>query len=279
MAEATAPRRAGGRTRVQRDRLGPDRPVSTRSASSSRANRSPTDPNGYPNAVELLLEPPGADPQVEPAAADPVDGGGHLRQERGMAERSGQHQPAQPRSLGHGGEPGERRHRFERGDRRGLHAVPRERVEEVIRHPDRIEPQRLGASGDVRHRIERDGLGVREREPVVRQASPKRMRGGYDAVAAARRYGDGVVIDGRRRHAAPQHDRAVRSRTSIPRVAGEIQIEPPERDRIAPGVHRRIRRRAALAALGRRKTRNGSALASARTEPVDHHDRDVGRAR
>ena len=93
-----------------------------------------------------------------------------------MAERRAQHERADPHPVGDGGDPGEGRERFERRDRRGIAAVPRERIEEVVGDPDRVEPQVLGPRGPPRHGRE-GGLTGREREAVVREGSVRSASG------------------------------------------------------------------------------------------------------
>ena len=71
-----------------------------------------------------------------------------------MSERGAQDERPQPDAVGHRGDTRECRERFQRRDRRGIRTVPGERVEEMIRHPDRVEVQVLRPACPLAHGLE-----------------------------------------------------------------------------------------------------------------------------
>ena len=101
-----------------------------------------------PERVVLRVVPPGPEAEDQPSTAHLVGGRGHLGHERGVAEARAQDERADLDAFGRGGEGAH--------DGPGLElAVDRPArglVEEVVVHPDRIEPVRLGRPRERRDR-------------------------------------------------------------------------------------------------------------------------------
>ena len=116
-------------------------------ASSSMSSRVPAPGKSIPVRFGLPLVPAGAEPQLESAAGDVVDGRGHLGQQTGIAVGDAEHQAAEPGLPGIGGQGAEGRHGLEVIDRpargRGLvQVVPdRDPVHARVVEPPPQRPQ------------------------------------------------------------------------------------------------------------------------------------------
>src|SRR5919106_4194497 len=93
--------------------------------------------------MELRLVPARAEGQDQPAGADLVDGGGHLRQHGGGVERRARNERSEAHTLGDRGQPRQHRPRLPWAPL----GPPVVAVEEVVAEPDRVEPDLLGGSG------------------------------------------------------------------------------------------------------------------------------------
>ena len=100
------------------------------------------------------------EPELEPAVAEHVERGRHLRQHRGVAERVARHQVTES-------DPARARRQAGR-ERPALERVPfgRGRGGEVVHQPHRVEPGRLGGQRPLEDRVERHAqLGQEQPEP------------------------------------------------------------------------------------------------------------------
>jgi len=106
-------------------------------------------PRVEPEPVQLLLDRPPPEPQLEAAAAHDVDRRGHLGQHRRVAERVAGDEVTDP-------DPG--RARRDRGGERptlvGV-SVDRARRGEVVHEPHRVEPGPLGGEDPLQDHVER----------------------------------------------------------------------------------------------------------------------------
>ena len=113
------------------------------SCSSYRSNRSPSDGNGMPYAVCSASNQPGADAELDPAAAHLVDLGDRDGQRSGQPEGGRGHQRAQPDPAGLPGQPGQRQPRV------GRSGQPVAAHRQVVVGPEEgVEAGLLGTPGD-----------------------------------------------------------------------------------------------------------------------------------
>ena len=144
------------RRRSRRTRRGaPPRPRS-RAAGRCRWSRRPDGRGSWksrPVAVPLLLEPAGADAELDPAAREDVERGDRACGDERVAQADVVDVGAEPHGLRRRGDRGQRHERVERGgvrrDRRVRVARVRaalhlHREHEVLRQPHRLEPRVLG---------------------------------------------------------------------------------------------------------------------------------------
>ena len=137
-------------------------------------------------APVLVLLPGGTEAQHEPPAGYPVDGGGHLGGDRGVAVGVARHEMSQP-DPGNGGGQGGEHHpglvhigQFGLAVRiAGLHGIALGRRHEVVGCPDAVPAGRLGDLADVLHVAE----GVARVEPeseahgrIMTRAGRRRLR-------------------------------------------------------------------------------------------------------
>ena len=154
-----------------------------------------------PEGHELLLQPAGAQTEIQSPCAQPVDRGGRLGDELRRPEPSCEDQGAEPDARGAGRDRGEGGQRLERRDRRRVPAVASERIEEVIGQPDGIEPEVFGAAGPPNGIVEPDPSG-REREAVLRERESEAHRAEH--TEAVERFGiSRWEAPGRARRSAP----------------------------------------------------------------------------
>jgi hypothetical protein len=111
--------------------------------------------------LELGAVPPCAQTEGQPSSADLVHGGCHLGEDRRMAERGAGNERSESDSGGRGRDRGEERERFQGSSFRTLVAV-----EQVIAHPDRVEPGLFRRPGHGEVLPDRDlPLGFRKLDP------------------------------------------------------------------------------------------------------------------
>jgi hypothetical protein len=101
---------------------------------------------------ELLLVVASAQPQDQPAAADLVDCGGHLGEQRGIAEGGAGDKRSQLDPAGRGGEGGQQRPALPHPALRFGVVVEWEPVPEVVHEPEGVEAEGLGPPGH-RHEV------------------------------------------------------------------------------------------------------------------------------
>ena len=111
----------------------------------SRSSRKPGDGIVHADRLVLRLVPAGAEPDVEAAAAHPIERGERLGEHRRRPQRLAEHERAEPHV---GDAAGQRRERHDRVEARlpiGWAAVLGDVEEQVIRQPHRVETRRAAA--------------------------------------------------------------------------------------------------------------------------------------
>ena len=118
--------------------------------------------NGSPNAPELLLVPPGAEPCHDAAAGELVDCRKLSREDARLVERRAGDERAELDVLRDAGEPRERREAIPRPALR----PPVAAVEQVVADPERVEPALLAGPRDRGQlTVAHDPLHLRQLEP------------------------------------------------------------------------------------------------------------------
>ena len=147
-------------------------------------------------AVVLLLVPRGADAEDGAAVRDHVERRDDLGEQRGVAVRDAGDERAELHAFGARGERAEQRVRLED---RLVGPAERGQLPEVVHHPHRLEPARLGRDRVRAHVVEHRRRSNRRRARKLGICNPKVVMA--RTLRPARRCGDCVADPAQRRRA------------------------------------------------------------------------------